>query len=167
MLALNLIEVKECMGKLLLHDTFDSFSFIEGDITTFITFHINGFIKKDFYDTVEQNNLTELGKTHASWGETRDYCFQLIKGNKVPLEFKFVLNFSSDNTKLLLQTHLPSLDPEEVTGLYLRFHYEHDNLTCITGTSTKTFSMDKTLEHLWDETASKYLKQKGLLFEVL
>ena len=48
MIALKLPEVKECMSKLLLSDTFDSFLFIEGEIVTYNTFSINGFLKKDF-----------------------------------------------------------------------------------------------------------------------
>lgn len=48
MIALKLPEVKECMSKLLLSDAFDSFLFIEGEIVTYNTFSINGFLKKDF-----------------------------------------------------------------------------------------------------------------------
>lgn len=48
MIALKLPEVKECMSKLLLSDTFDSFLFIEGEIVTYNTFSINGFLKKIF-----------------------------------------------------------------------------------------------------------------------
>ena len=51
MIALSLTEVKECMSKLLLSETFDSFLFIEGEVTTFATFSIDGYLKKDFYDT--------------------------------------------------------------------------------------------------------------------
>ena len=50
MIALKLPEVKECMSKLLLSDTFDSFLFIEGEIVTYNTFSINGFLKKDFFE---------------------------------------------------------------------------------------------------------------------
>ena len=49
MIALKLPEVKECMSKLLLSDAFDSFLFIEGEIVTYNTFSINGFLKKDFF----------------------------------------------------------------------------------------------------------------------
>lgn len=48
MIALKLPEVKECMSKLLLSDTFDSFLFIEGEIVTYNTFSINDFSKKIF-----------------------------------------------------------------------------------------------------------------------
>ena len=40
------LSAKNCMSHLLLKDTFDHFSFIEGEITTFNTFTIDGFLKK-------------------------------------------------------------------------------------------------------------------------
>ena len=40
MIALHMLEVRDCMSKLLLSDIFDAFLFIEGDITTFNTFHL-------------------------------------------------------------------------------------------------------------------------------
>ena len=49
MIALKLPEVKECMSKLLLSDTFDSFLFIEGEIVTYNTFSINGFLQKSIF----------------------------------------------------------------------------------------------------------------------
>ena len=50
MIALALTDVKECMGKLLLSETFDPFYFIEGEIVTFNTFTMDGFLKKDFFE---------------------------------------------------------------------------------------------------------------------
>ena len=49
MIALKLPEVKECMSKLLLSDTFDSFLFIEGEIVTYNTFSINWISQKRFF----------------------------------------------------------------------------------------------------------------------
>lgn len=40
------LDTKKCMNALLLHPAFDSFLFIEGDITTFNTFQFNGRLKK-------------------------------------------------------------------------------------------------------------------------
>ena len=46
MIAFSLTNIKDFMSHLLLNETFDHFSFIEGEITTFNTFHIDGFIEK-------------------------------------------------------------------------------------------------------------------------
>ena len=42
MIAFSLTNTKEFMSHLLLADTFDHFSFIEGEIVTFNTFRIDG-----------------------------------------------------------------------------------------------------------------------------
>lgn len=49
MITLSL-KAKVSMSHLLLKETFDKFSFIEADITTFNRFTIDGFLQKDFFD---------------------------------------------------------------------------------------------------------------------
>ena len=51
MISLNLTNVKDFMSHLLLSETFDNFYFIEGEIVTFNTFTIDGYIQKDFFDS--------------------------------------------------------------------------------------------------------------------
>ncbi len=165
MIALQLLEVKNCMHKLLLTDTFDEFSFIDGNITTFATFTLDGYIHKEYYNTDEQESELLLQREFTTWGEMRDYCYHLIKGKNTPLSFKFVLSLSRMNTEKLLARDLPHIALDTIQGLYLNFQYEKGVLECITGTSTKTFTMDKSLDHLWDDVSTKYLKQKEILFE--
>ena len=50
MIALKLKNTKNFMTHLLLSDTFDNFLFIEGEIVTFNTFTIDGYIQKAFYE---------------------------------------------------------------------------------------------------------------------
>ena len=92
MISLELTEVKECMAKLLLSEVFDPFYFIEGEITTFGTFSMDGYLKKEFYDKDEAPE-----RDYALWKDVREYCFSLIKGKKTPLGFKFVLGLSDSN----------------------------------------------------------------------
>ena len=57
------------MNALLLHPAFDSFLFIEGDITTFNTFQFNGRLKKDFFSAEEKEALDD--REYALWKELR------------------------------------------------------------------------------------------------
>ena len=68
MILLSISEVKEFMSKLLLSDTFDSFLFIEGEIVTFNTFSINGYLQKDFFD---KDMIPE--RNYSLWKELREY----------------------------------------------------------------------------------------------
>ena len=65
------------MNALLLHPAFDSFLFIEGDITTFNTFQFNGRLKKDFFSAEEKEALDD--REYALWRELREFCLSLIK----------------------------------------------------------------------------------------
>ena len=49
MIAFSLTNIKDFTSHLLVKDTFESFSFIEGEIVTYNTFRIDGFIQKDFF----------------------------------------------------------------------------------------------------------------------
>ena len=84
------LSAKSCMAHLLLKDTFDSFSFIEGQITTFNTFQIDGYLQKDFFDETPE-------QTYSHWKDVRDFCFSIIRGKRTPLSFKIVLALNENN----------------------------------------------------------------------
>lgn len=162
MIALALPQVKECMAKLLLSETFDPFYFIEGEIVTFNTFTMDGYLKKDFF---EQEEAPE--REYALWKDVREFCFSLIKGKRTPLSFKFVLGLSDSNIeKLLLQQGL-DFKPQDVQGLYINLKYDGQKLQCITGTAMNLFTMDKSLEQAWDMMVQKFFAQKEIKYEVL
>lgn len=162
MIALALTEVKECMGKLLLSETFDPFYFIEGEITTFGTFTMDGYLKKEFFDKEETPE-----REYALWKDVREYCFSLIKGKRTPLGFKFVLGLSDSNIeKLLLQQGL-DFKPSDVRGLYINLKFDGQKLQCITGTAMNLFTMDKSLEQAWDKMVQNFFTQKEIKFELL
>ena len=150
------------MGKLLLSETFDPFYFIEGEIVTFNTFTMDGYLKKDFYN---EENVPE--REYALWKDIREFCFSIIKGKRTPLSFKFVLGLSDSNIeKLLLQQEL-DFKPQDVRGLYINLKYDGQNLQCITGTAMNLFTMDKSLEQAWDKMIQKFFTQKEIKYEVL
>ena len=162
MIALALTDVKECMGKLLLSETFDPFYFIEGEIVTFSTFTMDGYLKKDFYN---DENVPE--REYALWKDMREFCLSIIKGKRTPLSFKFVLGLSNSNSeKLLLQQEL-DFKPQDVRGLYINLKYDGQNLQCTTGTAMNLFTMDKSLEQAWDKMVQKFFTQKEIKYEVL
>ena len=162
MIALALTEVKECMAKLLLSEIFDPFYFIEGEITTFSKFSVDGYLNKDFY---EKEDAPE--RDYALWKDVREYCFSLIKGKRTPLNFKFVLGLSDSNIeKLLLQQGL-DFKPSDVRGLYINLKYDGQKLQCTTGTAMNLFTMDKSLEQAWDKMIQKFFTQKEIAFELL
>lgn len=156
MIALELPEVKAYMSKLLLSDTFDRFLLIEGEIKTFSTFTIDGYLHKEFYTAEERELLTD---DYALWEHLREYCLSIIKGKRTPLAFKLVFSLSKKGIEDLLQQEDIAYSANDVQGLYLNFKYDGTNLQCITGISMKSFTMDKSLEQAWDKAAEKLLGQ--------
>lgn len=161
MIALQLNGTKNFMSHLLLTDTFDNFLFIEGEIVTFNTFTIDGYIQKAFYDS--ESPLPE----YSSWKNIREFCFSIIKGKRTPLSFKFIFSLSPENIARLIAQNQLDFQPDTVQGLYLNIRFENGDLSCITGTSLKTFSLDKSLEKTWDSTVQKFFDQKGIAFHEL
>lgn len=162
MILLSISEVKEFMSKLLLSDTFDSFLFIEGEIVTFNTFSINGYLQKDFFD---KDMIPE--RNYSLWKELREYCFSLIRGKRTPLRFKFVFGLSEPNIEKLLRQQGLSFTPQDVQGLYLNISYDGHSLRCVTGTSMNLFTLDKSLEEALDKMVQKFFVQKEISFELM
>ncbi len=146
------LSAKSCMNQLLLTDTFDPYQFIEGEITTFNTFHIDGFLHKEFYDEAPD-------EMYSRWKDVREYCLSLMRGKRTPLSFKIVLSLCpADIETFLTRQCIQGYDSADVNGLFLNFRFDGETLTCVTGISEKKFSLDKTLEQSWDACAEKLLK---------
>ena len=106
-----------------------------------------------------------MEREYSLWKDVREYCFSLIKGRRTPLGFKLVFSLSAPNIeRLLAQEDIP-FTLSDVQGLYLNFKYNGTVLTCTTGTSMHTFTMDKSLEQAWDKMVQKFLTKHEIPYE--
>lgn len=143
-------EIKEFMNELLINEKYDSFYMFEARIRTALDYYINGKVNKEFYD--DEVNVDE----YICWKDIKNSVFNLINGDRMPISFKIILMFNRDNiTRLIEMNNLP-ISPEEISALFMNIYYENDELTVTTGTSLKIFTLDKTLENLWDDSVGKY-----------
>lgn len=165
MIALQIADIKSFMQKFLLTETFDRFLLLEGSITTFNTFHIDGALQKSYYTRQEQDLLGE--RRLSLWAEVRPFCLSLIKGKKTPLSFRFTFQLSDDNTARLLSQADTGISAEQVRGFLMTLHYDGNILQCTTGTSLTVFTMNKKPDHVWDDMVRKYFRQQGIPFEVV
>lgn len=167
MKAFQIEDIKDFMNKLLIQDTFDSFRATEVNITTSVTHTIDGIIHQDFYNTPEENlkPTADSSETYISWKDLKPTCYSIIKGKHTPLSFKIVFLLTKQNTKKLLEMNKINLTPEDVTGLYLNCQYEKNTLLCVTGTSLRFFTLDKSLDHVWDDMIIRFLKQQNIAFQ--
>lgn len=167
MIALNLLEIKDFMNKLLCTSTFDNFLLREAKIQSCITWDFDGTLHPDFYsaDELEEHGLT--GLSFLPYGQVRTQCFDLIKGKRTPAYFKFVLLLSPANlARTLEQTH-SSFTPEDISGMFINLKFQHEKLLLTTGISYRIFSTDKGIEQEWDSLVKRFLKNHEISFEEL
>lgn len=165
MIALQIQDIKHFMNKLLLSQTFDNFLLVEGTVTTYNTFRIEGRIHKDFFTEEEQEELQMQKREFSLWKEVKPFCLELIKGKKTPLNFKFTFQLSKENTSRLLNSSgITSILSENISGLLLNIRYDNGTLNVITATNLNLFTLDKALEHAWDDMVKRFLKQQEISF---
>lgn len=156
MIAIEITEVKDFMGKLLQKETFDNFLLIEMDIVNAASYHIAGHRQKAWYDTDEWEDLPE--QDYLTWREVKPAAFDLIKGHKIPLKISAVFRLSEENTARILKRGGFSFDTDAVGGLFFNLKFENNTILLTTGVSMNTFTLDKSLERQWDDDFSEFIR---------
>ena len=135
---------KEFMTKLLKSELFDSFEVKEIVIHTAFKLIIDGKRNMDYFDTLNDETYSKL----LTWGEVRKNVYELMQGNKMPTYFKIILGTNTDKTTSI---------STDVSAFYLNIHFKENQITCSTGTSYKTFTLDQSADTLWDEKMKHFL----------
>lgn len=165
MIALRILDQKEFTRHLFIGNIFHPFLLCEATITTFNTFHIDGSLKKSFYTEEEQEAMHLDSRDFSTWEECKPFSFSIIKGKHTPLHFKIIFQLSKRDMERFLISSGVSMSPEDLFGLYLNITFDGTNLICTTGSSIKTFTLDKTLDNSWDFWVTTFFKQNGIASE--
>ena len=174
MLALRIPDTREFMKKLLTETVFDSFVVSEASVTTFTVIRIDGSWHPEYFDDGETD--PDKGKdgdgkgvnpSALSWARLRPVFFGLIRGRRTPGAFRLVFRLADYNVASLLSGSGLNFRPEEIAGLFLNISYANGEVSCTTGTSMNTFTLDRTLNHLWAEMVQKFLRREKIPFTVL
>ncbi len=155
MKCINIENVKTFMSELLVKENFDRYFLCEAEIVTFNKFTIDGHVQKKFYSGEEYKDMGS--PQWSTWERIRPLCFEMIKGSRTPLKFKIVLRLNEEEMERMLKENELSYKIEDIGGLYLNIVYENNVLNCITGSSMNVFTMDKSLEKVWDMKVEKEL----------
>lgn len=167
MIALQLVDIKDFMHKLLCTDLLDHFLLPEAAISTYINHTIDGHLNPDFFSPGDaQYEMLQQTKI-CPFSMLRPICFQLIKGNRTPLGFKFVFQLSPENQRRTIEKSGCNITSEDVAGMFLNLKFQNQKLTCTSGISYRVFSMDKSLEQEWDRLITIFFKNHKIPFEIL
>lgn len=166
MVALQITSMKQFMNQLLAADTFDMFLLEEAVISTACTFTIDGHINRDFFHS-EDREPVELPYEFRPWSEIKGLCFDLIKGKRTPLFFRFVLHLMPEKAAALLTKEGSDVAPSLVKSLVLNIRYDGTKAVLTTATACHTFLPSREPDAIWDKALMKYLEKKGIACDIL
>lgn len=159
--------MKVFMNQLLVSDAFDIFLLEEAAITTANTITIDGHFNREFYSAEELISGQLADYEYSPWSVLKGLCFQLIKGKRTPLSFKFVFHLKPEIAEKLLAREGCAVDSSQIKALVLTVRYDGNRAQLTTGCAYHTFVMSKEPEQIWDKTLSRYLADKGIPYEEL
>ncbi len=165
MIALEVTSMKQFMNHLLVADTFEPFLLEEAVVSTGCTFTVDGHVNREFYGDSEDAPSPSLD--FRPWGELKGLCFDLIKGRRTPLFFRFVLHLMPEKAAALLEKENCGVESSQVRALVLNIRYDGSKAVITTGTAYHTFLLSKEADAIWDRAVRQYLSGKGISYEEL
>lgn len=151
MLVANVDNVKDFMAQLLKKDMFNEFQVRDLSITTFVNFEVHGKLNRNFYDS--QEDFEDLERYYCLWAEIQPFAFEIVKGSKLPKNIKIVFSASEE---------LIAIVNDKASALFINIGFENSILTITTGSSQKDFTLDKSVEFMWDEWVNQFFARKGI-----
>ncbi len=165
MIALRILDIKKMTAAFLVRDLFDDYSLTEAQITTFCTFQIDGRLEGDFFDSEDPSSVPE--GTCVRWRMVRERCFDIIKGKRTPLAFRFVFFYPEERLHDFLASADVTVREETVSGLCVNLRFDGTNLLLTTGTSMKAFTADRSCDRAWDSYILALMNRMGIETEQL
>lgn len=166
MLAFKVSSMKSFMNHLLVADTFDNFLLAEATISTANTYQIDGHINKAFFcEDISASQMPEYD--FAFWKDMKGLCFNLIKGKRTPLFFKFILHLNPQSVSKLLAAGGCSVPSEQIKALVLTIKYDGTQAVLTTASATNTFVMSKEPDMIWDKAIQQFLSRNEIPYEML
>ena len=160
MRTVEIADRKDFTEKLFLQDTFDGFLLREASFTTFASFSVDGRFRREFYDSREQELLPD--QDYITWKQARPYCLSVIRGRRLPLRFRMILELPAGHP--FCQAH-PELAPAaESQELFLNIQYKEQVITCTSGSSMTRFIPGVFADQTWDDLLAVFLQENHILF---
>ena len=141
--------------------SFDSFLLKEGFLRTNMEFRFQGKQFLEYFETKEQEQMIQ---EYVFWKEVKPIVFELVKGKRTPLAFSFTLFLTKEQRDELFVREAVAIGEDNPT-LFLQIRFEHGVGRMITGTARNVFTLDRTLEEVWDLEVKRLLHQMEIVVE--
>lgn len=167
MIALKLTDKKTFISQLLCSEIFDHFLLSEASIARDATFTINGHINASFYSKEELAEQNLAADSILPYSSLRPVCYQLIRGSRAPVSFKFVLMLSPENMANTLARSESGFTSNDVKGIFINLTFQNGTILLTTGISYTVFSQNHILDREWDLLIQKFLNKNAITYEEL
>ena len=147
-------EIKEYLNGLFTEERYESFYLFSVKLDASVSYEIDGKINKEFYSEEELGQLEN--REYICWKDIKKSVLGFMSNGKLPVRMKLILMFNKDNVNRLIEMNNIPIHPDNVRALFMNILYSDNRLSITTGTSLNVFTMDKSLEELWDKTVEKY-----------
>jgi len=155
MILLSIADVKNFMNDILKGTTFNDWEARDVEIVTFTKFNISCIVNKAFLSLEQQEQLTS---NYLKWSDLQSIVYTIIKGKTPPSHIKIVLAYPS----LELNNNL-----ENIESILINIGFEKGNINITTGTSSTTFSLDKSNDQLCDEIIKDFLQKNNISYQLI
>lgn len=142
--------VKIFMQKLLREETFDKLEVRNITLETIVKYEILGNINKDYLQEEENRYFVK-------WKELKPYVVSLIKGNIKPKLFKIVFSLDDNTVNSLC---------DNANAMFLNVMYQNDIITGTTGTSQKSFSLDKKEDKILEDIILRFFEKNNIKIKI-
>lgn len=150
-------DAKEYLESLFASEKFNSFYMLEASVKADISYFFRGELNSAYIDEDEKEQDGDKNSSrHIKWSLIKETLEHIVLRESLPTELKLCLMFNRDNIESLIEKNNLPLSIEDVSNLSINIYYANELLLVTTGTALNKFTMDKSLEHLWDETVEKY-----------
>jgi len=148
------VDVKAFMNLLLTSGLFDSFEVRGVDVTTLTHFNISG--QKSAPEKAEisiEDAAKPIKATYCKWNEIRPFVLNLIKGGTRPSYMKLIFSMEVDR---IAELH------KNGAAMYLNVTYSGEEVYFTSATAQKGFTLDKSLDHVWEDYLIEFFKSNGI-----
>lgn len=148
--------IKKFTSQLFAGTAFDDLLVTEASFSTITNITIDGHMNREFMGEADLA-LPENKDMVIPWKSLKPLCYNIVKGQKVPLRFKIIFKLPEETVLKFLDDEGLDFEPIEINALFLNVRFENNKLTCTIGTSMKIFTLDKSLEDAWECRVMKFL----------
>ena len=161
MKSYRILDVKDFMSHVLTKETFDDLLLAEAKISGKAGLYLSGKPAEGFY---EEEDLDESG--YVCYGHLRKICLAMVQGQRTPDSFTMMFVLPRKKLSALIENSDSVLNPSDVESLSLLVRFKDGGLSVVTGSAYRIFTMDRTLNEIWDKKVEDFLTKNGIRWDV-